>query len=200
MHGNVAEWCRDWYKPGYPRRRAGQPDRPGRRRSSRVVRGGSFKRPGGRASAPPRAPASAPTSAATTSASASCMHPVRSDAVARRQSQTQLIRTGVESMKVNWRGVFPAVCTQFHADYSLNIPGTLAHIDAHARGRHSRPRDDGQRGREHHARTGREAGAAQGHRRARPQAGAGADGRGGIHDRRRRAGGPPTPRSSAPTG
>src|SRR3954470_20919230 len=33
-------------------------------------------------------------------------------------------------MKVNWRGVFPAVCTQFHADYSLNIPGTLAHLDA----------------------------------------------------------------------
>lgn len=33
-------------------------------------------------------------------------------------------------MKVNWRGVFPAVCTQFNADYSLNIPGTLSHIDA----------------------------------------------------------------------
>ena len=33
-------------------------------------------------------------------------------------------------MAVNWRGVFPAVCTQFHADQSLNIPGTLAHIDA----------------------------------------------------------------------
>src|SRR6266498_2986971 len=32
--------------------------------------------------------------------------------------------------KVNWRGVFPAVCTQFHADQSLNVPGTLAHIDA----------------------------------------------------------------------
>src|SRR4029078_862525 len=28
------------------------------------------------------------------------------------------------------RGVFPAVCTQFHDDYSLNINGTLAHIDA----------------------------------------------------------------------
>lgn len=31
---------------------------------------------------------------------------------------------------VSWRGVFPAVCTQFHDDYSLNVPGTLAHIDA----------------------------------------------------------------------
>lgn len=33
-------------------------------------------------------------------------------------------------MTVNWRGVFPAVCTQFNTDYSINIPGTLAHIDA----------------------------------------------------------------------
>ena len=33
-------------------------------------------------------------------------------------------------MKVTWRGVFPAVCTQFHADYSVNVPGTLAHLDA----------------------------------------------------------------------
>jgi 4-hydroxy-tetrahydrodipicolinate synthase len=33
-------------------------------------------------------------------------------------------------MKVNWQGVFPAVCTQFNADYSVNIPGTLAHLDA----------------------------------------------------------------------
>ncbi len=33
-------------------------------------------------------------------------------------------------MKVSWRGVFPAVCTQFSADYSLNIAGTLAHVDA----------------------------------------------------------------------
>jgi 4-hydroxy-tetrahydrodipicolinate synthase len=33
-------------------------------------------------------------------------------------------------MTVTWRGVFPAVCTQFHADYSLNVPATLAHIDA----------------------------------------------------------------------
>ncbi len=33
-------------------------------------------------------------------------------------------------MAVSWRGVYPAVCTQFHSDQSLNIPGTLAHIDA----------------------------------------------------------------------
>jgi 4-hydroxy-tetrahydrodipicolinate synthase len=33
-------------------------------------------------------------------------------------------------MTVSWRGVFPAVCTQFHADESLNVPGTLAHVDA----------------------------------------------------------------------
>jgi 1-pyrroline-4-hydroxy-2-carboxylate deaminase len=33
-------------------------------------------------------------------------------------------------MRVTWRGVFPAACTQFHADQSLNIPGTLHHVDA----------------------------------------------------------------------
>jgi dihydrodipicolinate synthase/N-acetylneuraminate lyase len=33
-------------------------------------------------------------------------------------------------MTVSWRGVFPAVCTQFNSDESLNIPGTLKHIDA----------------------------------------------------------------------
>jgi len=33
-------------------------------------------------------------------------------------------------MRVNWKGVFPAVCTQFHASQSLNVAGTLAHIDA----------------------------------------------------------------------
>lgn len=33
-------------------------------------------------------------------------------------------------MSVTWRGVFPAVCTQFNADQSLNVAGTLAHIDA----------------------------------------------------------------------
>ena len=33
-------------------------------------------------------------------------------------------------MVVNWQGVFPAASTQFNQDYSLNVPGTLAHIDA----------------------------------------------------------------------
>jgi 4-hydroxy-tetrahydrodipicolinate synthase len=32
-------------------------------------------------------------------------------------------------MTVSWRGVFPAVCTQFSSDYSLNIPATLAHVE-----------------------------------------------------------------------
>lgn len=34
------------------------------------------------------------------------------------------------AVSCTWRGVFPAVCTQFHADQSLNIPGTLSHIEA----------------------------------------------------------------------
>src|SRR5262249_16172899 len=33
-------------------------------------------------------------------------------------------------MSVSWRGVFPAVCTQFYPDHSLNVPETLAHLDA----------------------------------------------------------------------
>ena len=33
-------------------------------------------------------------------------------------------------MSVSWRGVFPAACTQFHADHALNISGTLAHVEA----------------------------------------------------------------------
>ena len=28
-------------------------------------------------------------------------------------------------MSVSWRGVFPAICTQFKSDYSLDIPATL---------------------------------------------------------------------------
>jgi len=31
---------------------------------------------------------------------------------------------------VTWRGVFPALCTQFHDDESLNIDGTISHLDA----------------------------------------------------------------------
>lgn len=33
-------------------------------------------------------------------------------------------------MQPKWHGVFPAVTTQFHDDESLNIPGTLRHVDA----------------------------------------------------------------------
>src|SRR5437899_2921005 len=32
-------------------------------------------------------------------------------------------------MKVNWRGVFPAVTTQFHADQSLDLTGTTTHLE-----------------------------------------------------------------------
>jgi len=33
-------------------------------------------------------------------------------------------------MNVSWRGVFPAATTEFHADYSLDLPATAKHIDA----------------------------------------------------------------------
>lgn len=33
-------------------------------------------------------------------------------------------------MTVSWRGVFPAACTQFRPDFSLDVPATLAHLDA----------------------------------------------------------------------
>lgn len=33
-------------------------------------------------------------------------------------------------MKVSWKGVYPAACTQFKADQSLDIPATLKHLDA----------------------------------------------------------------------
>jgi 4-hydroxy-tetrahydrodipicolinate synthase len=33
-------------------------------------------------------------------------------------------------MSVSWRGVFPAACTQFRPDLSLDIPATLSHVDA----------------------------------------------------------------------
>src|ERR1043166_9117682 len=32
-------------------------------------------------------------------------------------------------MKVNWRGVYPALTTQFHDDQSLNIEGTARHLE-----------------------------------------------------------------------
>src|ERR1041384_8354004 len=33
------------------------------------------------------------------------------------------------SMKVNWRGVFPAITTQFRADLSQDIEGTARHLE-----------------------------------------------------------------------
>jgi dihydrodipicolinate synthase/N-acetylneuraminate lyase len=33
-------------------------------------------------------------------------------------------------MNVNWRGVFPAITTQFHSDQSLNLEGTARHLEA----------------------------------------------------------------------
>lgn len=32
-------------------------------------------------------------------------------------------------MGINWHGIFPAVITHFHDDYSLNIPATLNHVE-----------------------------------------------------------------------
>ena len=33
-------------------------------------------------------------------------------------------------MQVNWKGVFPAITTQFHPDQSLNLDGTARHLEA----------------------------------------------------------------------
>ena len=35
----------------------------------------------------------------------------------------------ISGMTVSWRGVFPAVTTQFHSDESLDIPATLRHVE-----------------------------------------------------------------------
>ena len=32
-------------------------------------------------------------------------------------------------MSTHWSGVFPAATTEFHSDQTLDIPGTLAHLD-----------------------------------------------------------------------
>ncbi len=32
-------------------------------------------------------------------------------------------------MNISWRGVYPAVTTHFHDDQSLDVPGTLRHVD-----------------------------------------------------------------------
>src|SRR5690242_11189385 len=36
---------------------------------------------------------------------------------------------GYYPMAIHWRGVFPAVTTQFHPDQTLDIPATLQHIE-----------------------------------------------------------------------
>src|SRR5262249_21278744 len=36
---------------------------------------------------------------------------------------------GFMTMNVSWEGVFPAATTQFRSDQSLDLPGTMAHID-----------------------------------------------------------------------
>jgi serine/threonine protein kinase len=44
LHGNVAEWCSDWYKPGYPGEARADPTGPADG-DRRVVRGGSYRTP-----------------------------------------------------------------------------------------------------------------------------------------------------------
>jgi formylglycine-generating enzyme required for sulfatase activity len=44
MHGNVAEWCRDWYRRGYSSEAQDNPLGPATG-DKRVVRGGSYKDP-----------------------------------------------------------------------------------------------------------------------------------------------------------
>jgi serine/threonine protein kinase len=44
LHGNVAEWCLDWYRPGYPGGARDNPTGPADG-DRRVVRGGSYKSP-----------------------------------------------------------------------------------------------------------------------------------------------------------
>jgi hypothetical protein len=46
-------------------------------------------------------------------------------------------------IEVNWRGVFPAVPTQFREDFSLDIDATIRHIDVLLKSRRSRARDAG---------------------------------------------------------
>lgn len=45
MHGNVAEWCQDWYRPGYPGEGARDNPTGPADGDKRVIRGGSFRTP-----------------------------------------------------------------------------------------------------------------------------------------------------------
>jgi dihydrodipicolinate synthase/N-acetylneuraminate lyase len=48
--------------------------------------------------------------------------------------------------EVNWRGVFPAVPTQFREDFSVDIDATIRHIDVLLKAGCSRARDVGDSG------------------------------------------------------
>ena len=45
MHGNVAEWCEDWYSSDYPQKSVTNPTGPSKPHKSRIVRGGMFGSP-----------------------------------------------------------------------------------------------------------------------------------------------------------
>src|SRR6187200_181073 len=36
---------------------------------------------------------------------------------------------GHRPMNISWHGIYPASTTQFHADQSLDIPATIAHVE-----------------------------------------------------------------------
>jgi len=46
------------------------------------------------------------------------------------QNSTRIESKGYLRMSISWTGVFPAATSQFHADQSPNIPGTLAHLES----------------------------------------------------------------------
>ena len=85
-------------------------------------------------------------------------------------------------MTVDWKGVFPAACTQFKADQSLNLPATLAHLDAMLDAGIQGLVMLGTVGENCSLERGREAGRAAGDGGPRERPRAGADGRGRVHD------------------
>ena len=187
MHGNVAEWCLDWYKPGYSETAQDNPTGPADG-DRRVVRGGSFKTSAVETRSPPPVPRSAPPSAATIWAFGLCMHRFPSDAI-RGTHGHQLARRLPRGLHAVPRGLSRSTSRRrWHISTPCSTPGVHGLVD------------DGIGRREHDARTSGKARAAEGDRRPRPQAGAGADGRRRVHHGRRLPAGPPTPRSSASTG